>query len=158
MEKWTTYKPLLVVLSFCFLLSFAQNHPFSGRSEFFMPFFMGYFFIFLSLFKFFDLNGFVEGFSMYDIVARRHRVYGYLYPFIEFFLGIAYLTKTGLLLTNIITVGVMLVSGFGVVKSLFSGEKMKCACLGSIINVPLSTVSILENFGMGAMAAYMLIF
>ena len=37
-----------------------------------------------------------------------------------------------------------------------SGQKIKCACLGTVLNVPLSAVSILENFVMAAMAAYQL--
>ena len=52
----------------------------------------------------------------------------------------------------------MLGSGVGVLKSILSGQKIKCACLGTVLNVPLSTVSVLENFGMGAMAAYKLFF
>jgi hypothetical protein len=118
---------------------------------------MGYFFILLSLFKFFDLNGFVEGFQTYDLITKRFQPYGYLYPFIEFGLGIAYLTQFNLFTVNWITLIIMLVSGTGVLKSILSGQKIKCACLGTALNVPLSTVSVLENFGMGAMAAYKLI-
>jgi hypothetical protein len=117
---------------------------------------MGYFFIFLSLFKFFDLKGFVDGFATYDLVTKKFRLYGYIYPFIEFFLGLAYFTKPDLFLLNLVTVVVMMVSGIGVLQSVLSGQKIKCACLGTVLNVPLSTVSILENFGMGAMAAFLL--
>jgi hypothetical protein len=52
---------------------------------------------------------------------------------------------------------VMALSGAGVLNSVLSGQKLKCACLGTVLNVSLSTVSLLENFGMGAMAAYNLI-
>ena len=123
-----------------------------------MYFFMGYFFIFLSLFKLFDLKGFVDGFVTYDLVTKRIRAYGYAYPIIELFLGLAYLAKVALFFTNLITLIVMIVSGIGVLKSVLGGQKMKCACLGTALNVPLSTVSIIENLGMGAMAAYKLIF
>lgn len=150
-----TYKPLIIILLFCGFLSalhsdFAVHH--------FMDSFMGYFFIFLALFKFFDLKGFVDGFSTYDLITKRLRAYGYAYPFIEFCLGIAYLIKFDPFLINWITVVVMTVSGSGVLKSVYSGQKPKCACLGTVLNVPLSTVSVLENFGMGGMAAYQLIF
>ena len=119
--------------------------------------FMGYFFIFLSLFKFFDLEELVEGFSTYDLISRRFRVYGYAYPFIEFLLGAAYLSKFALLFINWITVLIMAISGFGVLISILSGQKIKCACLGTVLDVPLSTISVLENFGMGAMALLMII-
>jgi len=155
-ESLMSYKPLIVILVFCLLIPLSQIQPF--EAEKFMSYFMGYFFTFLSLFKFFDLRGFVEGFSTYDLVTKRFQVYGYAYPFIEFFLGIAYLSQFNPLLINWITVIVMFVSGIGVLNSILSHQKINCACLGAVLNVPLSTVSILENFGMAAMAAYQLIF
>ncbi len=156
-EKWNNYRPLFIILIFCIILSLFQNNLTVYPFEPVMHSFMGYFFIFLSLFKFFDLKGFVDGFSTYDLITKRVRTYGYIYPFIEFFLGLAYLTKGDLFLVNFVTVIVMAVSGIGVLKSVFSGQELKCACLGTVLNVPLSTVSILENFGMGAMALMSLI-
>lgn len=156
LDTINTYKPLIVILIFCALLSIVQLNSFDGPK--FMYNFMGYFFILLSLFKFFDLKGFVEGFSTYDLITMRIRGYGYLYPFIEFSLGAAYLAQSNLFIVNVITLVIMLVSGLGVLKSILSGQKVKCACLGTALNVPLSTISVLENFGMGAMAAYKLIF
>jgi len=150
-----SYQPLLVILIFCVLMSLVQIRPF--QADPFMHSFMGYFFIFLSLFKFFDLNGFVDGFSTYDLIAKRFRMYGYAYPFIELALGLSYLAQHSLFFTYLATVIVMTVSGIGVVKSIFSGQKIKCACLGTVLNVPLSTVSVLENVGMGGMAAYQLL-
>src|SRR3954462_8723438 len=92
-EVWNDYKPLIVIVIFCFALSIIQN---DYRDHHFMSSFMGYFFIFLSLFKFFNLEEFVEGFATYDLVTKQVREYGYAYPFIEFFLGAAYLAKFGL--------------------------------------------------------------
>ncbi len=154
-DSFNAYQPLVVVVIFCILLSTIELDYFDTQR--FMYNFMGYFFIFLSLFKFFDLKGFVEGFATYDLITMRIRGYGYSYPFIEFSLGAAYLLQYNIVLLNLITLIVMLVSGAGVLKSILSGQKIKCACLGSVLNVPLSTVSILENLGMGAMAAYKLI-
>lgn len=82
-ENLMRYKPLIVILVFCLLIPLSQIQSFEGGK--FMSYFMGYFFIFLSLFKFFDLRGFVEGFSTYDLVTKRFQVYGYTYPFMEFF-------------------------------------------------------------------------
>ena len=152
-EKWSNYKPLIIILIFSLILSFSNNN-FKFWSL--MYSFMGYFLIFLSMFKFFDLKGFVEGFSTYDLITKAFRSYGYAYPFIEFFLGVSYLTKSHLLLVNWLTLVIMAIGGIGVLKSILSGQKIKCACLGTVLNVPLSTVSILENFGMSTMAAYKL--
>jgi hypothetical protein len=147
------YKPLIIVLIFCVIL--ASNRTPASHS--FMYPFMGYFFVFLSLFKMFDLEGFVEGFATYDLITKRTRVYGYVYPFIELFLGLAYLAQFALFFTNWLTLVVMTISGIGVISGIISDHKVKCACLGTAFNIPLSTVSIVENFGMGAMAAYKLI-
>ncbi|MBP9791641.1 MAG: hypothetical protein KBC27_00295 [Rickettsiales bacterium] len=150
------YKPLIVILIFCVLLPIIQFNPIDHVE--FMYCFMGYFFIFLSMFKFFDLKGFVGGFSTYDLITMRVRGYGYAYPVIEFLLGASYLSQFHITLVNVITVIIMLIGGIGVLKTIVSGHKVKCACLGTALNVPLSTVSLLENFGMGAMAAYQLFF
>ena len=156
LDKIYVYKPLIIIVIFCLLLSYAQVSPFELKK--FMNYVMGYFFIFLSLFKFFDLKSFVEGFSTYDLMSRRFPLYGHIYPFIEFLLGVAYLAQFQLYVVNIITVIIMTISGAGVLKSILSGQKIKCACLATVLNVPLSTVSLLENFGMGVMAACNLIY
>lgn len=150
------YQPLIVILCFCILLSLIQLHSFEHRE--FMHYFMGYFFVFLSLLKFFDLKGFVEGFSTYDFITQHVRAYGYLYPFIELSLGVAYLTHFNIPITALITLIVMLVAGAGVLTSMLKGQKVKCACLGTTLNVELGAISVLENFGMGAMAAYELLY
>ena len=146
------YAPLIIILIYCILLSSVHMH--APLSQQFMYNFMGYFFVFLSLFKFFDLKGFVDGFSTYDLIANHIRGYGYMYPGIELILGISYLMQWTLLAINSITLIFMLISGLGVMRSIVSGKKVQCACLGTTLKVPLSTVSVLENFGMGAMAAY----
>lgn len=156
LQGFNHYKPLMVILLFCVVLSIIQTPTLHIHNIMYL--FMAYFFIFLSLFKFFDLKAFVDGFSSYDLVAMRFPFYGYCYPFIEFLLGCAYLSQFHLRLINLITLIVMCISGIGVLKSVFSGKKLQCACLGTVLNVPLSTVSVLENFGMGLMAAYQLIY
>lgn len=157
-KKLLSYKPLIVIFIFCLILAYVQSCLEVKQYGSFMYGFMGYFFIFLSMFKFFDLNGFVESFATYDLITKKFKSYGYIYPFIELFLGVAYLISFHLFLVNVITLVVMTISGLGVLKSTLSGQNIKCACLGTVLNVPLSTVSILENFGMSAMAAYNLIF
>src|SRR5687768_8612330 len=55
--------------------------------------FMGSFLLIFSSFKIFNLYGFAEAYSTYDIIARRYLPYAYVYPFIEFALGILYLAR-----------------------------------------------------------------
>lgn len=43
--------------------------------------YMGVFLVFFALLKIFDLEGFMNGFSMYDLIAKRNSAWGYVYPF-----------------------------------------------------------------------------
>lgn len=119
--------------------------------------FMAGFFLVFSFFKLMNLKGFAEGYSSYDIVAARIPVYGYVYPFVELALGIAFLTGFNPLLTNIITLAVMGISIIGVIKSLMKKTPFQCACLGTVIKLPLSKVTLFEDSLMIAMSAAMLL-
>jgi hypothetical protein len=82
---------------------------------------------------------------------------GYVYAFIELALGFAYLVNFNPFLTNGITFVVMSVSIVGVLKSVLYKRKIKCACLGTVFNIPMSTVTIVEDALMIAMSLLTLI-
>ena len=156
-----TYQPLFIIIGLIFLpvLTLALRDLYTGnfvwqRS---MSFFMAGFFLVFSGFKFLNLSGFAQGYSTYDLLARRWFAYGYIYPFIELTLGLAYLIGYNPPLTNLVTVGVMTFSGVGVVQSVAKKRNFKCVCLGTIIDVPLTNVTIIEDFGMASMALLMLL-
>ena len=83
--------------------------------------------------------------------------YGYLYAFIELGLGVAYLTNFNPIVTNSITLLVMGISIIGVLQSVLNNKKIKCACLGDVFNLPMSTITIIEDGLMIAMSAIMLV-
>ena len=93
---------------------------------------------------------------MYDIIAARWKGWGYIYPFAELALGILYLLNIAPLETNFATVIILGVSSIGVIKSNLDKKKIKCACLGDVFNLPMSTVTIVEDLTMVGMAAWML--
>ena len=68
-----------------------------------------------------------------------------MYAFIELALGISYLLKFNSLANNAITFIVMTVSIIGVLQSVLNKKKIKCACLGSVLNLPMSIIIILED-------------
>ena len=119
--------------------------------------FMAGFFLVFSGLKLLDVPGFAEGYSTYDLLAKKVKAYGYLYPFLELLLGLLYLTRINLPLTNIATVVLMLFSGLGVAIKLARKEKFQCACLGTMIKVPLTKVTLIEDFGMALMALIMML-
>jgi hypothetical protein len=158
-KSWIeTYKPILIIFSFIIgitLLIQSSNVVFSWMQ--WMRHFMAGFFLIFSFFKFLNLNGFAESYSMYDIVAKKWKGYGYVYAFIELGLGIAYLTDINPLITNLVTSIVMSVSIIGVLQSVLNKKKIKCACLGAVFNLPMSTITIIEDALMIAMSLIMLI-
>jgi copper chaperone CopZ len=122
-----------------------------------MSHFMAGFFLVFSFFKLMNLKGFAEGYQSYDVVAKAVPAWGFIYPFVELVLGIAFLTGFNPLVTNAVTLVVMGVSTIGVVQSLLKNTPFQCACLGTVIKLPLSKVTLFEDLLMVAMSAIMLV-
>lgn len=156
MNKIKRYLPLVVLVSISLLASFALAY---GVNNFSLAvhFFMGFFLCQFAMLKLFDLPSFAEGFQMYDLLAKRCKAYGYVYPFIELILGLLYFSFAFSFATNLCTIVVMGVGVISVIKALREGLDVRCACMGTNLNVPLSTVTLFEDITMIAMAAYMLI-
>ena len=158
-QSWfETYKPLLLIFFYISLITVliqfnSKNHDWMQA----MSHFMAGFFLVFSFFKLLNLKGFAESYVMYDVLAKQVPAWAYLYVFIELLLGIAYLTNFNPLLTNLVTFIVMTISIIGVLQSVLNKKKIQCACLGAVFNLPMSTVTIIEDGLMIAMSAVMII-
>ena len=153
-----TYKPIFLIFTYITIISViagTQQNSFHWMQA--MNVFMAGFFLTFSFFKMLDLKGFAESYSMYDIVAKKVKAWGFIYAFIELALGIAYATNFQPVITNIVTLVVMSISIIGVLQSVLNKRKIQCACLGAVFNLPMSTVTIIEDALMIAMSAMMLI-
>ena len=159
-KNWfQVYKPILLIFFYISLITVivaTTGNQFNWMKA--MTVFMAGFFITFSFFKLLDLTGFADSYSTYDIVGRKFRSWGFIYPFIELGLGLAYLTGFQPLLTNWVTLVVMGISIIGVLQSVLNKRKIRCACLGAVFNLPMSTVTIIEDGLMIAMSAGMLLF
>ena len=82
---------------------------------------------------------------------------GYVYPFVELALGLAYLAFFLPALTYLVTILVFSFGAVGVVLALRRGLDIDCPCMGNILSVPLSTVTLTEDLGMVAMALMLLV-
>ena len=122
-----------------------------------MRFFMAGFFIVFAFFKLLDVSAFANAYAGYDLLAARWRGWGTIYPFVELALGLAYLASWNLQATLWITVVVMGFSALGVIRAVLSRRNIPCACLGTVFQLPMSTVTIVEDVGMVIMAAMMLL-
>lgn len=154
----STYKPLILIIAFITGVALLVQWPFDAFSIMdWMRHFMAGFFIVFAFFKLLNLQGFADSYSMYDLLAARWKGWGYIYPFVELALGIAYLIDWSPALTNWTTLIVLGFSSIGVIQSNLDKRKIKCACLGDVFQLPMSTVTIVEDLGMVAMAALMLL-
>lgn len=152
------YKPILLVFAFLLgltLLSEITKSRFNVMTA--MNTFMGGFFLIFSFFKLLDVKGFAYSYMSYDIIAKRWLGWGYIYPFVELALGLAYLFHFDHTITNITTIVVMGVSCIGVIQSLLAKRKIQCACLGTVFNLPMSKITLIEDSLMVLMAAAMLL-
>jgi len=158
-SRWQDYIPLIVIVWLTLLAACAKQVSYAAgwRWMSWMHDFMGFFLVVFSMFKLFDLEGFADGFQMYDLLAKPVRAYAYLYPFIELALGLGYLAHWQPRLIYSVTVIVMTFGSLGVIRALTKRLDIECACLGTALSVPLSTVAMVEDLGMAGMAAVMVV-
>ena len=157
------YKPILLIFFYIVLVTtiMALQSMKSNQMEpteivmKWMNHFMGGFFLAFSFFKLLDLNGFAESYKMYDIIAEKIPFWAYLYPFVELGLGLSFLSNLFPLVTNSITFIVMSISIIGVLQAVLNKKKIQCACLGAVFNLPMSTITIIEDALMILMSGIM---
>jgi copper chaperone CopZ len=153
-KSWLkTYQPILLIFAYTLGVSTLTAHHWMDG----MRYFMAAFFLVFSFFKLLNIRDFADSYAMYDIVAKRFPIWGFIYPFVELALGLAFLINFQPRLTNIATLLVMGISAVGVIQSVLNKRKIRCACLGVVFNLPMSTVTIIEDLLMVAMSALMLI-
>ena len=158
-KSWLeTYKPILLVFAFITGITLLIQYT-SGTFNYmvWMRHFMAAFFLTFAFFKLMDLKGFATSYTTYDIVAKKIPVWALIYPFAELVLGINYLLNLLPLATNIVAFIIMSVSIIGVLQAVLNKQKIKCACLGAVFNLPMSTVTIIEDALMILMSGFMIL-
>lgn len=155
-SKLKQLKPLFLIFAYLFTASFLLNYSNWNLKEAMLDF-MGLFFIVFSFFKFLDLKGFPESFKMYDPLAKAIPIYALIYPFIELILGMLFLMRIQIYIALIATLIILGITTYGVLKTLLSKKSIRCACLGTALNLPMTEATFIENAVMIAMASGMLI-
>lgn len=158
-KSWAeTYKPILLIFGYITVVSSIaafHNGVFSGMT--FMRVFMAGFFLTFSFFKLLDLKGFANSYAMYDVIGKKIPVWGYIYAFLELGLGLSFALDFEPVFINAFTAVLMFISLLGVLQSVLNKKKIQCACLGAVFNLPMSTVTIIEDGLMIAMSIAMLV-
>ena len=155
-SKWGQLSPLFLIFTYLFASAFLLNYRNWSTSEAMLDF-MGLFYIVFSFFKFLDLKGFPESFRMYDPLAKAVPFYGWAYPFIELLLGILFLMRIQVSIALWATVAILGITTIGVIKTLLDKKNIRCACLGTALNLPMTEATFIENTIMLVMALSMLI-
>lgn len=151
-----SYKPLVIIALYLLgttLLIEVSSVGFLWHR--WMSNFMAGFFLVFSFFKILDIPAFAKAYQSYDLLAAKAPWYGYVFPFIEMGLGVAYLLYSDHSVTHLVTAIVMFVSLLGVVRSVVRKSEIQCACLGTVFNLPMSYVTIIEDGIMLIMALIM---
>lgn len=143
--------PLFLILSYVIAGSvYLSLSPF--ELDEFMLNYMALFLIVFSFFKFLDYRGFPRSFANYDPLARQVPIYGKIYPFIETLLGVAFLLRYQLDAALWITVVLLSITTIGVIQSLVNNRQIECACLGTVLKLPMTEATLIENSLMLLMA------
>ena len=148
-------KPLFIILGYIFIASILLNYK-NWNSSNAMLDFMGLFYIIFSFFKILDVKGFSMSFRMYDPLAKQAPIYGYIYPFIEVILGLMFLIRYEVNIALILTLIVLGITTIGVTQTLLNKRSIKCACLGTTLNLPMTEATFIENALMIIMAFLLL--
>ena len=143
-SKIKQLKPLFIILSYILIASILLNYK-NWNSTNAMLDFMGLFYIVFSFFKILDIKGFSMSFKMYDPLAKKVSIYASIYPFIEILLGIMFLTRYEVNTALILTVLVLGITTIGVTQTLVNKRSIKCACLGTTLNLPMTEATFIEN-------------
>lgn len=151
------YVPLITLVSIAALAGLATAMSTDLSMMRWMHYFMGFFLCTFAMLKLFHPVAFADGFEMYDLLAKRFRGYGYIYPYIELILGLGYLSFLVPEVTYTLTIIVLTFGAIGVLKALNEGLDINCPCMGSVLDVPLSTVTLTEDLAMAGMAIALLI-
>jgi len=155
-SKLQQLKPLLIIFIYISVASILMNFKNWNSSEAMLDF-MGLFYIVFSFFKMLDFKGFPESFRMYDPLAKRLPIYGWIYPFIETGLGLMLLMRFEIKIALIITLFILGITTIGVTKTLLDKKSIRCACLGTALKLPMTEATFIENIIMIAMAISMLV-
>ena len=154
-SKLKQLKPLFIILGYISIASISLNFK-DWNSTNAMLDFMGLFYIIFSFFKILDIKGFSTSFRMYDPLAKKITIYGFIYPFIEILIGIMFLTRIEVNIALLITIVILGITSAGVTQTLLNKRSINCACLGTTLKLPMTEATFIENAIMIIMAIILL--
>lgn len=157
-DKKPEYKKLALILAVIAVCATLMSFVLGFDWLIWMEWFMGGFLIIFGSFKLIGYEDFITVFPTYDPIAKRFQYYNYAYPFIELFLGFLFVSNLAPIFRNSVALLIFSIGAYGIMQKISSNSHdIKCVCLGNVIKLPLSTVSLLEDVLMAVGAAIMLV-
>lgn len=145
----TSYTPVIALFATAGLMALALSLKMNG--------FMGISLSMLASLKLMNLATFSSSFSKYDLVTRKFRPYGKIYPFLELAIGLGFLSEVAPLLTGLVSTAVGISGVISVVKAVYIDKMaLNCACVGGNSNTPLGVISVVENLMMVIMGVMLI--
>ena len=151
------YAKLLGILLFLSIAALGPSTIAGFDAGEWMRWLMGGFLIVFGSFKLIGFEMFIIMFPGYDIIAKKYMLYAWAFPFFEVLLGGLYILDLAGLVRDVTTIAITAIGSVGIIRAIRKSGPIQCACLGNIIRLPLSTVSLLEDVGMLLMALIMLL-
>ena len=154
-SKIKQLKPLFIIFGYISITSILLNFRDWNLTNAMLDF-MGLFYIIFSFFKIIDIKGFSISFRMYDPLAKKITIYGYIYPFIEILLGVMFLNRIEINIALLTTILILGITSAGVTQTLLDKRSINCACLGTTLKLPMTEATFIENVIMIIMAIVLL--
>lgn len=133
-----SYTPVIALFSTAGLMALATSLGISG--------FMGISLSMLASLKLMDIDSFSQSFEKYDLITRRFKPYGKVYPFAELTIGLGFLSGIAPMATGIGALLVGMSGAVSVFKAVYIDKMaLNCACIGGNSKAPLGVVSFAEN-------------
>jgi len=143
-----SYLPIIYIYVFSITLTYVTKIFFNFNLSDSISIFLGIFSLTFAFFKILKLRDFVEAFSEYDFFTQKFRLYGFLFPFLELLFGASFLFLLDIVWIELLCLIFFSVNFISVLNALNKDKKFVCACLGDLIKLPLSKVSLIENLTM----------
>lgn len=158
--KALTYAPVIAIFGMAAALAVAVAWGTGGAAALAtahtVQLFLGFATALLALQKLRDIEGFVNGFLGYDLLAQRVPRYGRVYPWAEALVGLLMIAGAAVWLMAPLALVIGGIGAVSVFKAVYVDRReLKCACVGGQSNVPLGFVSLTENLVMIGMAVWM---
>lgn len=164
-EDDTTYRPVIAIFAATALMALAIVLNLSGGLPIltWLKWFFALSMAALAIQKLQDVEGFVNSFLGYDLLARRHVPYGYAYPILELYSAVGMMALIGaqsVLIWGVAPVAIFIgtIGAISVIKAVYIDKQdLTCACVGGGSNVPLGVTSLTENLVMVGMGIWMVL-